>query len=90
MPRDDVQARYNTDPAFRGVVDMLHALIRNVQLSPAEVRQAAMLASIRYEMFDVRHRWGLAGLTPGQVVEVQAAAADAAMDKLYEIHDGPR
>ena len=47
---DDVQHRYNTDPTFRHAVDALHAMIRGAKLSPQEVREAAMLAAIHYEI----------------------------------------
>jgi hypothetical protein len=64
----DVQERYNTDPTFRRTVDMLHAIIRSAELSPAEVRQAAGLAAIHYEMyrtltFDVEFTPKTRGLT---------------------------
>lgn len=49
--RESVPERaYRDDVAFRTVVDMLEALIHRAELSPYEVRAAAMLAVIHYEM----------------------------------------
>jgi hypothetical protein len=68
----DVQERYNTDPVFRRAVDMLHEIIRSAEVSPAQIRQAARLAGIHYEMYRTR-RWEIEfthttrGLTADQV-----------------------
>jgi hypothetical protein len=43
------QGRYESDPMFHRVVDMLGALIHEAQLTPSEVREAAVLACIHYE-----------------------------------------
>jgi hypothetical protein len=53
-PRDGVQERYDRDPQFRTVVDMLHVLIRGAQMTPTEVREAAVLATIHYEQTTTR------------------------------------
>jgi hypothetical protein len=45
-----IDERYRDDPAFRQVVDMLEFVIVDARLTPLEVRQAAMLAAINYEM----------------------------------------
>lgn len=46
--------KYNEDPAFRRLVDyMVSAIIEN-QYTPSEMREAAMCASIKYEMAFVR------------------------------------
>ena len=41
---------YRNDPSFRAIVDMLESMIHQAQFSPHEVRSAAMLAVIHYEM----------------------------------------
>jgi hypothetical protein len=41
--------RYRSDAMFRNLVDMLYAGIDHAQLSPSEIREAAMLAHILYE-----------------------------------------
>lgn len=46
--------RYQNDPKFKSYVDMMHALIHRAELTPTEVREAAMLACIHYESYQVR------------------------------------
>lgn len=41
--------RYENDATFRSVVDALERLVTEVQLTPSEVREAAMFACIRIE-----------------------------------------
>jgi hypothetical protein len=41
---------YRNDVRFKQVVDMLEALIHQAELTPHEVRAAAMLAMVHYEM----------------------------------------
>ena len=43
------EERYQTDITFRRLVDSLEHLIHTVQLTPSEIRDAAMLAAIHYE-----------------------------------------
>lgn len=54
-PQSSPEHRYQTDPVFRCLVDMLEASIHRAQFTPSELRDAAMLASIRYENTQVRH-----------------------------------
>ena len=51
------QERYHSDPIFRAIVDQLTALIRTAEITPSEVREAAVLACINYEMtrVDLHH-----------------------------------
>jgi len=41
--------RYEEDPAFRNLVDTMYVCIQQGQFTPTEIREAAMLAQIRYE-----------------------------------------
>lgn len=41
--------RYHTDPHFRRIVDSLYMLFDDAQFTPTEIREAAMLAQIKYE-----------------------------------------
>ena len=42
--------RYMRDPHFHALVDVLENAIHVAQYTPTEIREAAMLAAIRYEM----------------------------------------
>lgn len=50
----DVRARYYNDPVFHRVVDVLRSVISGAQLTPSEVREAAMLACIIEEDYKPR------------------------------------
>jgi hypothetical protein len=54
MARTSPQERYEYDAQFRQLVDTLTSFIVNCQFSPSELREAAMLAAIRYEMIHAR------------------------------------
>jgi hypothetical protein len=43
------QERYERDPVFCALVDSLFVQIRDARYTPTEIREAAMLAQIRYE-----------------------------------------
>lgn len=49
-----VQDRYENDSAFRHLVDMLEATINTGNYTPTEVREAAVLAQIRWESVNLR------------------------------------
>lgn len=49
-PRD----KYMNDPDYRQLVDLLEQFIHRAQFSPSELREAAVLASINYEMRNIR------------------------------------
>lgn len=53
------QERYLNDPVFNRVVNMLRGLIRDAQLTPSEIREAAMLACIHHEMEATRPMYPL-------------------------------
>lgn len=44
------EIRYEKDPYFRQLVDMLETFIHAAHFSPSELREAASLAAIRYEI----------------------------------------
>lgn len=56
-PRD----KYMNDPEYRQLVDLLEQFVERAQFSPSEMREAVILASINYEMRNVR---GAADLNP--------------------------
>jgi hypothetical protein len=53
-PVDTVSDRYDRDPQFRVLTDQLEYLIANAKMTPTEVREAAVLATIHYEQRSVR------------------------------------
>lgn len=50
------QERYQYDPQFHALVDMLAAFIHKADFTPSEVREAAMLACIKIEMENLHYR----------------------------------
>jgi hypothetical protein len=53
MPMTGEQ-RYLHDAEFKMLVDTIHSLIDKLQYTPSEIRDAAMLAAIHYEMRQIR------------------------------------
>ncbi len=54
LPADE---RYERDPVFRNLVDVIGSMLEQDQgrtFTPTEVREAAMLACIRYEAIHIR------------------------------------
>lgn len=51
---DPPQDRYLRDSQFKCLVDYIEAMIRQCDFTPTEVREAAMLASIRHEQTTLR------------------------------------
>lgn len=49
MTFESVQRRYENDIDFHAMVDALEAAIEHLQLTPSELREAAMYAAIRHE-----------------------------------------
>lgn len=49
-----VDERYREDSAFRHLVDMLHALIGRSEFTPSEIREAALFAQMKWELFNPR------------------------------------
>jgi hypothetical protein len=46
--------RYNEDPTFHVLVDMIYAEYERLRYTPSEIRDAAMVAAIRFEMMHIR------------------------------------
>jgi hypothetical protein len=54
-PHLRAEERYYNDPTFRCVVDSLTAAIAKLEMTPAEVREAAVYACIRFEHLNMAH-----------------------------------
>ena len=48
------EERYRRDPMFRVLVDLLEHHIHMTNYTPTELREAAILAAIRYESTNIR------------------------------------
>lgn len=48
------QDRYLHDPVFHTLVDTIYVAIDQLQYTPSEIRDAAMLAALHWEMRQVR------------------------------------
>lgn len=46
--------KYQNDPQYNHLVNMLESLIEQAHFTPSELREACILASINYEMRHVR------------------------------------
>lgn len=55
MIYEDARRRYDNDAEYRLVVDALFDAMVRMRLTPGELRDAAMLASIRFEEHKSRH-----------------------------------
>lgn len=64
----DVRERYRRDPLFNKLVQLLMHPIAEAQMTPTEVREAAMLACVLHEERNPRPMM----LTPDQFDQVQA------------------
>jgi hypothetical protein len=53
-PQQSARDRYRNDPTYRQVVNMMEHLLHTTQVTPSEMREAAILASINYEMMTIR------------------------------------
>ena len=53
-PMKTPRAKYDNDPAYRNLVQMLTAQIMQAHYTPSEIREAALFACIQYEMMNVR------------------------------------
>jgi hypothetical protein len=53
-PHDSVLRRYNDDPKFRSLVDIMTSCLWNAEYTPSELREAAIFAAMRVEAARIR------------------------------------
>ena len=51
--------KYQNDPMYRALVDTFEAHLHRAQFTPSEIREAAMLACINYEMRQPRRYYAM-------------------------------
>jgi hypothetical protein len=49
-----IEERYQSDPVFHHLVDTMQVFIQEHQITPSELREAALLAAIKYELRNTR------------------------------------
>ena len=54
MKRLPTQDRYMRDVQFKSLVDMMYIMICDMNMTPTEVREAAMLATMKFEQDHIR------------------------------------
>lgn len=79
MNHPSVRDRYANDVQYKALVDMMEHMIHQSQFTPSEMREAAILASINYELHYVRRY--CVPLTP----ELHAQLTN--LDQLVSSHD---
>ena len=58
MERQSAEKRYQNDPAFHQLVDMMESAYERLEFTPSDMRQAAMFAALRVELRTLRpFRW---------------------------------
>lgn len=51
------EVRYQHDSKFKQIVDLMHHFIQRAEFTPTEMREAALLACIHYESYQVRRMY---------------------------------
>jgi len=90
MPIDRVRERYDRDTMFRYLVDSMTACVLRLELTPSELREAAVLACIRAEerhprpfstffLQRLRHEGQIDNAAPLDAIAVQRIVARVAV-----------
>lgn len=73
LPED----RYQRETMFRSIVDIMEAFMHRAELTPTEIREAAQLAAMHFEMRRVdRFRWVGGAIAEHDPREPSAHAGD--------------
>lgn len=68
-----IKYRYNNDPQVRALIDSLEGSIHNLQFTPSEIRECAMLAAIHYEQRRTRQNYLEENSNSAEVKPVEGA-----------------
>jgi hypothetical protein len=75
------EERYHRDPTFAALVDVMEAAIHRAEYTPTELREAAMLAAVRYET----RNWRVAARLDGASIRVFSAAPFRPGSRAFEL-----
>lgn len=79
---DFAKSRYHNDPAFKSLVDLMTNMIIQHEFTPSEMRSAAIMASINYEMMRIDHRH------PRYYIDKEAEEAFATLQSTWDRETG--
>lgn len=74
--------KYREDPLYRLVVDSIEAVLHRAEMTPSEVREAAVLACIHYEE---RNTKSLTRVVDGRAVLDAREAIDRSLSRLEQL-----
>lgn len=82
----DARERYNNDPQFRALVDLMLSYITRYEFTPSEVRIASMMASMKAEYISLRPGFVVKEMTDAlRVAEIRAERGDDAICELESL-----
>ena len=90
IPYSNAESRYRTDATFRRMVDMLTSVIAKLEMTPAEIREAAIYACIRFEHLNMSqtYRYVRGGeILPEKVRQDMQGEADRCLVRARELSE---
>ena len=81
------EVRYRDDPTYHAMVDMLTSVIATLEMTPVEVREAAIYACIRYEHLNMREiqRYTRGAPVPPTVTEDMQRELDRCQERALDL-----
>ena len=86
-PHLRAELRYRDDPTYHAIVDMLTATIAKLEMTPVEVREAAIYACIRFEHLNMSQvqRYLAYGPVPPSVEEDMRRELDRCQERARDL-----